>query len=97
MKHSIDNQLSVCVGDSDRIEHLGEVIRNQAVPGPLRKEGDRNDNTQTLQVALALDERFPPGSRRSGAIKLDGRFDLFELVLDKRILSGDRSIISCLG
>ena len=54
-----DEQLDLCVRDADRVEDLGEVVRDEAVAGPLGEPGDRDDDAHPLAVAGGRDERFP--------------------------------------
>ena len=50
-----DEQLDVGVGDADRVEHLVEVVRHEAVPGPLREPRDGDDDAHPLAVAARGD------------------------------------------
>lgn len=46
------------IGDADGVEYLAEVIRDEAVTGPLGEEGDGNDNAQTTSVSWVHEERL---------------------------------------
>jgi hypothetical protein len=37
----LDEQLDDGVGDVDGVEHLGEIVQDVTVAGPLREEGER--------------------------------------------------------
>ena len=45
LQNTVDELLRRAVGDADGVEHLMDVVRYEAVAGPLRKEtgGDEND------------------------------------------------------
>ena len=54
-----DEQLDFRVRDADRVEHLGEVVRDEAVAGPLGEPGGRDDDAHPLAVAARGDEGLP--------------------------------------
>ena len=41
LKDTVDEQLDDGVGDVDGVEHLGEIVQDTTVAGPLREEGER--------------------------------------------------------
>lgn len=46
------------IGDPDGVKYLAEVVRDEAVTGPLGEEGDGNDNAQTTSVSWVHEERL---------------------------------------
>ena len=54
-----DEKLNVRVRDADRVEDLVEVVRHQAVAGPLREPGDGDDDAHALAVPAGGDEGLP--------------------------------------
>lgn len=87
MQKTIDEQLSRRVSDADVVEDLVEIIGHKAISGPLREEGNSNNNPNTLAVSRSHKQRFPSDVISDGAVELKSRFNFFEFVLHKRILS----------
>jgi len=57
LKDTVDKELFTLTGDSDTIEDLGEVVRDETVTGPLREEGDSDNNPHSLEITLSLEKR----------------------------------------
>ena len=51
MQNAIDQKLSRRIRDADGIEDFVEVVRHEAVPGPLREERNGDDDPHSLEVA----------------------------------------------
>lgn len=46
------------IGNADGVEHPAEVVGDETVPGPLREEGDGDDDAHTASVAGVHEERL---------------------------------------
>ena len=45
LQDTVDEELLALTGDSDTVEDLGEVVRDETVTGPLREEGKSDDDS----------------------------------------------------
>ena len=86
LEDTVDEELGEGVFDTDGFENLVEVVRNQPVSGPLREEGETDDDPHTTTVSRSSEERLPSNGVLDRTIHLDSGLDLLILVLDKRIL-----------
>jgi len=57
LKDTVDKELFTLTGDSDTVEDLGEVVRDETVTRPLREEGDGDNDPHSLEITLSLEER----------------------------------------
>lgn len=73
------------VCDANGVEDLGKVVRDKAIPRPLREESNGEDNTHALQVSTFCEQRQPANVSSNLTIKVDGCFDLVVLVNDQRV------------
>lgn len=55
LEDTVDEELDCWVGNSDCLEHLVEVVGDEAVPRPLGEPSNSNNNRQTLAVAGGVD------------------------------------------
>lgn len=46
------------IGNADSVEHSAEVVGDETVPGPLREEGNGDDDAHTASVACLHEERL---------------------------------------
>src|ERR1700748_3497064 len=58
LETSIDTELGEWVGDTDGVEYFGEVVRYEAITGPLREEGEGNDDPHAAEVTSSGEEGF---------------------------------------
>lgn len=87
LENTVDEELDGGIGDTNGIKDTIEIVRYKAISGPLREEGEGDNDPQTLQVASLGNERLPANVGSDGAIKFNGRLDFLKLVLDERILA----------
>ncbi len=64
LQDAVDEQLDGRVRDADGVEDLVEVVRDEPVAGPLREEGERDDDAHAAAVAYGREERLPADGRR---------------------------------
>lgn len=86
MKTTVDTELSGGVGDTDGVEDLGEVVGDETVTGPLREEGNGDDDPHAASVTGGGEQAAVTDVSGNGAIELDGGLDLLVLVKDERVL-----------
>jgi len=86
LEDTVDQKLDGGVGDTNTIEHLVEVVRDETVTRPLGEEGEGNDDPHALPVSGVLVEGLPADVGGNGAVEFDGGLDFVELVADERIL-----------
>ena len=86
VKDTVDNKLSLLVGDTNHVEHLGHVVRDKRVTGPLGEETSSNADGHSVTVTLGApqlrDTRAPLGLK----LELDGLLDLNELIANQFIV-----------
>jgi hypothetical protein len=58
LEDTVDEQLGGRVRDADGVEDLVEVVRDETVAGPLREEGDGDDEAHALEVTGCGEERL---------------------------------------
>jgi hypothetical protein len=73
--------------DSDTVEDFGEVVRDKTVTGPLREEGEGDDDPHSLEVTSALEKRDVAG-------RLLGLFFESKSLLDFLVLEFDQWVIT---
>lgn len=86
MQNSIDKELVRSICDTDGIEDFVEVVRDEAVPRPLREESDGYDDAETLEVTLLREKRLPANVGRDVAVKFNSSLNFFEFILHKGIV-----------
>jgi hypothetical protein len=57
LQDTVDEKLLSLALDSDTVQNLGEVVRDKTVTGPLREEGDGNNDPHSLKVTPGLEQR----------------------------------------
>jgi hypothetical protein len=83
---AVKTETSLRAGDTGGCVDLVGVVREESVAGPLREETERDDEHESVPVALGLEE---VGERRGllgEELKADGLLDLFVLELNQRIV-----------
>lgn len=50
LEESVDEELGARTGDADLVQDFGEVVREEAVAGPLGEEGDSDDDPHAFTV-----------------------------------------------
>lgn len=86
MEDTIDEELRCWVRDANCVENLVEIIRDESISRPLRKECNRHDNAQALSIARGGYERLPTNISVNCSIEFYCSLDLLEFVLNKRII-----------
>lgn len=69
LEDTVDKSLVASLCDSNTLEDLCEVIRDETVTRPLREEGDGNDDAKTTEVSLVGEKVLP--RRRAGGFLLE--------------------------
>jgi len=93
LKTTVDTELSGGVGDTDGVEDLAQVVGDETVTGPLREEGNGDDNPHAASVTGGGEEAAVTNVGGDGAIELDGGLDFLVLVNDKRVLVVSASVV----
>jgi len=86
LKDTVDKELFTLTGDSDTVEDLGEVVRDETVTRPLREEGDGENDPHSLLVSLSSEERQPGRTVLGLTLDLNSGLALVEFVLSQRVL-----------
>jgi hypothetical protein len=89
---AVDNKLFLLRRNSDLVEDLEEIIRDDSVSRPLGEEAEANENQETMSVTLGLDE-FEEGVTSVFLFECKGGFDFFVDELDGDIVDIVKSII----
>lgn len=89
---AVDNQLFLLRRDSDLVEDLEEIIRDDPVSRPLGEEAEADENKETMSVTLGLDE-FEDGVPSVFLFEGKGGLDFFKDELDRNIVDIIESII----
>ena len=74
--------------------NLVKIIWDQAIARPLWKEGDSDNNPHAFTVTRRGDKWFPTNILDDSTIKINGRLDFFEFILNEGILSTGRNSAS---
>ena len=85
LQNTIDGELCACTGDTDLVEDLTQVIRDETVTRPLREEGDGDDDVHTLAISRSSDERLPADIVSNRTVELDCGLDFLEFILHERV------------
>jgi len=85
LETTIDTELGEWVGDTDGVENFGKVVRNETVAGPLREEGEGNDDPHAAEVTTGGEEGFVANVGGDGTIKLDSSLDFLEFVSNEGV------------
>lgn len=56
LQNTVDEELSACTGNTNLVEDLGQVVRDETVAGPLREKGNGDDDAYALAVSGAGNE-----------------------------------------
>ena len=59
MNLPVDEELDRGVGNTNAVEDILEVIRDETVTRPLREEGDSDNNDHTSPVSRGSNESLP--------------------------------------
>lgn len=73
---------------ADGVQNLVEVVRDQAVAGPLREEGKAEDDSHAPTVTRSLHERSPANVGLSCLVAFNCSLDFVEFVGNEWILAG---------
>jgi len=97
LEDTVDEELDGLVEDTDGLEDTTEVVRHETVTGPLREEGEGDDDAHTLAVSNSGEESGPADLLSDSAVELDGSLDFIVLVLDEWILLVTITVVVCEG
>lgn len=92
LQDTVDEELSACTGDTDLVEDLGQVVRDETITRPLREEGHGDDDAHALAVSGGGNERLPADILSDRTFELEGGFDFLEFILYERVRSGGELI-----
>ena len=92
MNLPVDEELDRGVGNTNAVEDILEVVRNETVTRPLREEGNSDNDAHTPAVAGCFDKLEPP-SPLLDLLFGDGSADLVEFESDKRIFGVAVSVV----
>jgi len=85
-KDTVDEELNCAGGDTDGVKDSVEVVGDETVAGPLREEGNGNDDDHTFPVTGGGNQRLPADIGSNCAIELDSGLHFLELELDEGVL-----------
>lgn len=80
LQDTVDEGLGACGLDADGLEDDVDVVRDEAVAGPLREHAETDDDAHAAPVAGGAEE-CPPGDFAEFAFERDGFADFAVLVL----------------
>ena len=86
LEDTIDEELDGCIGDTDSLEHFGEVVRDETITGPLGKPSDGENDRQTLTITGGPDQGRPTNGCSNSPVEIDCGLDFFVLVLNEGVL-----------
>ena len=86
MNLPVDEELDRGVGNTNAVEDILEVIRDETVTRPLREEGDSDNNDHTSPVSRGSNESLPANVSSNLGIEFEGSLDFLILVLDDTII-----------
>ena len=78
LEDTVDDELSVGVGNTDLVEDDVDVVGNETVTRPLGEETSGQENDQTVTVTLGADELLPAVTLELG-LHLESVLDLLKL------------------
>lgn len=85
LQNTVDEELSACTSNTDLVEDLVQVVGDETVTGPLREEGQSDDDAYALAVSRGGDERLPADVRSDRTVELKGSLDFLEFILYERV------------
>jgi hypothetical protein len=86
VQNTVDLELHVGVGDTDGVEHTGDIVRDETVARPLGEQTSREQDKKPVAIALGL-EKLEPASLLSLLLNGDGLLDLLILEHDEFVFS----------
>jgi hypothetical protein len=89
---AIDDQLFLLRRNSDLVEDLEEIIRDDSVARPLGEEAETDEDQETMSVTLGLEE-FKDGVTSVFLFEGKGGFDFFKDELDGNIVDIIESVV----
>ena len=95
LKDTVDEELDSGVQDTDSLEDLGEVVRDETISGPLREKGKSDDNSHASPVSWGGEKGLPADLRFDFTIELDGSLDFVEFISNKTVIFVAVSMVVC--
>jgi hypothetical protein len=83
---AVHTELSVAISNADRLVHIGGIVRDETVAGPLREETKRSNEQKSVAVAAGLEEVEVAAGLLVLEFETDGLLDLVVLELDGRVV-----------
>jgi hypothetical protein len=72
-------------GDTNAVQDDAEIVRDDAISSPLRKDAQTNTDEQTVAVAWGGPQVVPGGELLGFFLGLEGLLNLRHLELDQRM------------
>ena len=86
LENTVDKELGRRIGDTDSLEHLVEVVGDEAISRPLGKPSESDDNRQTFTVTGGVYQGHPADGGSDCPVEIDGGLDFFVLEPNERVV-----------